>query len=66
MTKAGDAARENCLDALAAIPELGIDAESVRAAAYRKRPIINLEVLRDPDVRDRTLTALTNLARPAT
>lgn len=61
MTKAGDAAREACLDALAAIPELGINAPTIRAAAYRKRPVISLDALRDPDVRNRTLDALVGL-----
>lgn len=62
MIKSGEDARDAFLDAVAAVPELGIDAAAVREAGFRKRPIIDLAVLRDERVRTALLTAVADLA----
>lgn len=62
MVNAGEAARDTFLDSVAGISQLGVDDAVVRAADFRKRPVISLETLHDAGVRDQLLAAISRLA----
>ncbi|WP_370287777.1 endonuclease NucS domain-containing protein [Nocardioides sp.] len=62
MVNAGPQAQQQFLDAVAGTPALGIDADAVVAAEFRRRPSVGLDVLFDAPTRDVLLAAVTALA----